>query len=163
MKQLIQEACPRQASSGSLDAQSWRRLYLRSTEEMADILTEIMDGLHLAGYSVQEAFGIRLALEEAIVNAIRHGHRFDASRQVEVRYRLTEDSLLVEVEDEGPGFVLANVPDPLAPENVEREGGRGLYLMRCYMTSVRYNDSGNCVTLYKRRSRSPAQEPQGLS
>ena len=60
--------------------------------------------------------------------------------------------MLAEVRDQGPGFDPSRVPDPLAVENLEREGGRGLHLMRAYMSWVRYNDTGNCVTLCKRRA-----------
>ncbi len=92
---------------------------------------------------------MRLALEEAVMNAIRHGHHYDRSKHVHLRYHVTQECLLAEVEDEGPGFNPAAVPDPREPENLERESGRGLLLMRSYMTWVRYNERGTCVTLCK--------------
>jgi len=70
---------------------------------------------------------------------------------VRLRYLLRPDYLLAEIEDQGPGFRLKDVPDPFAPENRERPCGRGLLLMRNYMTWVRFNDIGNCVTLCRRR------------
>ena len=100
----------------------------------------------------RDIFSIKLALEEALVNAIKHGHRGDPSKQVHVRYRVEADRLTVEVEDQGPGFRPELVPDPRAPENLERDCGRGLLLMRNFMTSVRYNDAGTCVTLCKCRA-----------
>jgi serine/threonine-protein kinase RsbW len=106
------------------------------------------------GYADKEIFGVRLALEEAIVNAVKHGNRNDPARSVHLRYRLTSQRVLLEIEDEGNGFDPHQVPDPLAPENLERSGGRGLLLMRTYMNSVRYNRRGNRVTMCKRRCNS---------
>ncbi|MGH7171747.1 MAG: ATP-binding protein, partial [Gemmataceae bacterium] len=87
------------------------------------------------------------ALEEALVNAIKHGHKFDPSKEVQLRYYLTAECLLAEIEDQGCGFKPEDVPNPFAPENLERPSGRGLLLMQNYMTWVRYNDAGNCVTM----------------
>jgi serine/threonine-protein kinase RsbW len=69
-----------------------------------------------------------------------------------IRYCADQEAILIEVEDEGPGFDPSKVPDPTLPENVARCGGRGLLLMRHYMTWVRYSGRGNRVTLCKRRS-----------
>jgi serine/threonine-protein kinase RsbW len=113
-----------------------------------DALVAQLQGL---GYSDRELFGVRLALEEAMVNALKHGHQGDASKEAVLRYRLTAVSLLAEVEDQGPGFDPEAVPDPLAPENLERPSGRGLLLMRRYMSWVRHNSRGNRVTLCRYR------------
>jgi serine/threonine-protein kinase RsbW len=107
------------------------------------------------GYSAKDVFGVRLALEEAVVNSIKHGHQYDPTKQAEVRYRVNHEHVLVEVEDQGPGFDPSQVPDPTAPENLERSSGRGLFLMHRYATWVRYNQKGNCVTLCKRPSVPP--------
>jgi serine/threonine-protein kinase RsbW len=120
-------------------------------DEIFAHLDELIEKLGRLGYSDREMFGVRLALEEAMVNAVKHGHGGDTTKQAMLRYRLTAAQLLAEVEDQGPGFNPADVPDPLAPENLERPGGRGLLLMRRYMTWVRYNAAGNCVTLCRRR------------
>ena len=95
---------------------------------------------------------LRLAVEEAIVNGLKHGHGYDPSKEVRVRYHVTENCAFFEVRDQGPGFDPGDVPDPLDPENLERPSGRGLFLMRTYMTWIRYSDSGTCVSLCKRRS-----------
>jgi serine/threonine-protein kinase RsbW len=104
---------------------------------------------------------MRLALEEALVNAVKHGNKGDATKRVRVRYQVTAAGVLVEVEDDGTGFDPLKVPDPCAPENLERLSGRGLLLMRSYMTWVRFNPCGNCVTLYERRSDGPGNQPAG--
>jgi serine/threonine-protein kinase RsbW len=105
-----------------------------------------------AGYAAQDQFAVRLALDEALANAIKHGHRGDARKRVDVRYRVGPAEVRVEVHDQGPGFDPARVPDPLAADNVERASGRGLLLMRSYMTWVRHNERGNGVTLCRLRS-----------
>jgi serine/threonine-protein kinase RsbW len=99
--------------------------------------------------SDQEVFSVRLALEEALVNAIKHGNEMDRSKKVYVSYRLCGDRLEVRITDEGRGFDPSDVPDPTAIENLERPCGRGLMLMRHYMTEVEYNQSGNSVSMAK--------------
>jgi serine/threonine-protein kinase RsbW len=125
---------------------------LSSAEDALPVLKVVAEEMAAAGYPEADRFALRLALEEAIVNAIRHGNRGDPSRRVHVRFEVGPDQVLAEVEDEGEGFDPARVPDPLAPENLERPSGRGLLLMRRYTTWLRYNRLGNCVTLCKERS-----------
>ena len=97
-----------------------------------------------------DLFSIKLALEEALVNAIKHGNQCDPTKQVQIAYRLLHDRFVVRITDEGSGFDPNDVPDPTAFENCERPGGRGLMLMRHYMTEVVFNERGNAVTLCKR-------------
>jgi serine/threonine-protein kinase RsbW len=99
--------------------------------------------------SDQEVFSVRLALEEALVNAIKHGNQLDRSKKVHISYRLVSDRLEVRISDEGPGFDPADVPDPTAIENLERPCGRGLMLMRHYMNEVDYIGCGNTVHMAK--------------
>lgn len=128
-----------------------RLLGMRSLGEMPRLIDGILDELEELGYTEKERFGIRLALEEALVNAFKHGHRGDTSKTVRIRYQASMAQFVVEIEDQGPGFIPARVPDPLRPENLERPCGRGVFLMEHYMTWVRYNDRGNRVTLCKMR------------
>ncbi|MCA9097749.1 MAG: ATP-binding protein, partial [Planctomycetaceae bacterium] len=76
-------------------------------------------------FSSRDLFGMRLALEEALVNAIKHGNRMDRNKHVEIFCQIHETSVHIEVEDEGPGFQLSDVPDPTSDENLERPCGRG--------------------------------------
>ena len=99
--------------------------------------------------STHEVFSIKLALEEALINAIKHGNQMDQSKKVHVHYRVSPDRFEVRVSDEGPGFDPSDVPDPTAVENLERPCGRGLMLMRHYMNDVAYTGRGNCVTMSK--------------
>jgi serine/threonine-protein kinase RsbW len=120
--------------------------------EARRVQEEIDRALHDVHFSDHEIFGIRLALEEALVNAIKHGNQMDHTKRVRVSYRITPDRFDVEIADEGPGFDPVDVPDPTAPENIERPCGRGLLLMRHYMTEVAYHDRGRAVRMSKVRN-----------
>lgn len=102
-------------------------------------------------YPPRDVFGVRLALEEALINAIKHGNRMDPDKSVHIGCRVASDKVRIVIEDEGPGFVPAEVPDPTAEENLERPCGRGIMLMRAFLSFVEYNESGNRVTLVKER------------
>jgi serine/threonine-protein kinase RsbW len=125
----------------------WHLNCLSSVYEMAPVIETALTAMTNLGYPPKDIFGARLALEEAICNAIKHGHQHDPTKVVEVRYCIRADHFLLEVEDQGPGFDPALVPDATVPENLERPCGRGLLLMRHYATWVRHNREGNCVTL----------------
>ena len=102
------------------------------------------------GFDGQSQFAIKLALEEALVNAIRHGNRFDATKRVFVEYQVTARELDVSVEDEGPGFDRSGVPDPTLEENIEKCSGRGILLIESYMTSVNWSRDGRRMRMVKR-------------
>ena len=127
-------------------------LSVRCTAEMPRAINHLLEQMRSVGFSDKELFGMRLALEEAIVNAIKHGNRCNPAKQVAIRYQLSEDQIVLEIEDEGAGFDPDGLPDPLAPENLERPGGRGVFLIRQYMSWVQYNEKGNCVTFCKKRA-----------
>jgi serine/threonine-protein kinase RsbW len=124
--------------------------------EIPDTLECVASAMADHCYSTREIFGVRLALEEAVVNAFRHGHRGAPTKPVSVSFLVNPDLVLLEVKDQGPGFDPKKVPNPLAPGNLERCSGRGLLLMRSYMTWVRFNDRGNSVTMCRHRERSGA-------
>jgi len=101
------------------------------------------------GYSEASAFGIKLALEEALNNAIRHGNGYDAGKTIEVTYDINDHRAVFTITDQGRGFDPEAVPDPTADENLEKPYGRGIMLMRAYMDHVRYNPAGNEVYMVK--------------
>ena len=127
-------------------------LTVGSTAELPRVIEPVVAAMTEHGYSDKEVFGMRLALEEALVNAIKHGHRGDTRLVVRVHYQVTPKQALATVEDQGAGFDPRSVADPLAAENLERSCGRGLLLMRHYLSWLRYNERGNAVTLCCRRS-----------
>jgi serine/threonine-protein kinase RsbW len=119
-----------------------------------EIQTEIEEGLQRFGFEESEAFSIKMAVEEAVVNAIKHGNQFDPAKTVTVRYSIDLDVFQVSVTDQGPGFDPEDVPDPTAPENLERPCGRGLLLMRYYMNEVNIQDGGNTIVMSRQRGKS---------
>jgi serine/threonine-protein kinase RsbW len=129
-----------------------RDIAFSTLAEMPAVLTQLGGQLAALGYSELEVFNTRLAAEEAIVNAICHGHRSDPSRAVRVSYLITARRVVIRIQDQGPGFDPRQLPDPLDPENVQRLSGRGVFLMRATMTWVKFNRRGNSVTLCKKRT-----------
>ncbi|MDX2114615.1 MAG: ATP-binding protein [Planctomycetota bacterium] len=112
---------------------------------------ELLDAVNKAHYSEASSFAIRLALEEALYNAFRHGHRNLPEEPVRLNWRVRPDEVRITVEDRGPGFNPDAVPDPTDAERLELPHGRGVMLMRAYMAEVHYNDRGNRVTLVYRK------------
>lgn len=111
----------------------------------------IVNRLEAYDFPPRDVFGMRLALEEALVNAIKHGNGMDPDKSVRVTCEIDATRVCVEIEDDGPGFDVSDVPDPTAEENLERPCGRGIMLMRAFMTRVEYNAKGNRLTLEKIR------------
>ena len=93
------------------------------------------------------AFNLRTALAEALTNAIAYGNHYDPQRLVRVRIEITPEAVRIHVADEGAGFDPSVVPDPTLPENIERENGRGLFVLRHLVDRVTINDKGNAVCL----------------
>jgi len=121
-------------------------------QEARRIQDDIEHLLKSKQFNDKEIFSIRLALEEALVNAIKHGNRCDQNKKVHISYRVLPERFDIAITDEGPGFDPSEVPDPTAVENLERPCGRGLMLMRHYMSEVTYSRSGNSVWMTKIRN-----------
>ena len=121
------------------------------TEEARKVLDEMLAKLGENGWGEEDTFGVHLAVEEALMNAIKHGNQLDPKKSVKVDYRLNATLLEIHVEDEGPGFDPDDVPDPTLEENLELPSGRGLMLMRTFMGLVEFNDKGNAVAMTKEK------------
>lgn len=117
-----------------------------------EVQERILNQLEGVGFPDRDLFGIKLALEEGIVNAIKHGNGMDPSKSVFVKCEYDGHMVRVIIEDEGPGFDPTDVPDPTDDDNLEKPSGRGLMLMRAFMTRIEYNDRGNRVILEKTRT-----------
>jgi serine/threonine-protein kinase RsbW len=133
------------------------------------IQMRIVELLEALDYPMPDVMGVRLALEEVLMNAIKHGNRMDPAKVVRIQYEITAEQIAIEVEDQGEGFCPGDVPDPTLPENLERPGGRGVFLIQKFMSSVEYNLRGNLVRMKKARSaanvppdpaKAPAQRPK---
>jgi len=121
------------------------------------IMDEILDQLRQGQWEDRELFGVHLALEEAVVNAIKHGNQHSLEKYIHVHCKIACDRVWIQVTDEGEGFELYEVPDPTADENVDRPSGRGIMLMRNFMCRVSYNEKGNRVVMEKARNSSEAE------
>ncbi|HAY83310.1 MAG TPA: ATP-binding protein [Planctomycetaceae bacterium] len=134
---------------------SWSWTSERSIESDTTIgqqlLNEVLSQLKQHAWDEQDTFGVHLAVEEALVNAIKHGNQSDPDKKVHVVSRVSKTHFFIEIRDEGDGFNPGDVPDPTADENLESPSGRGLMLMRSFMSRVDFNDAGNCVVMEKQR------------
>jgi len=117
--------------------------------EIVRVEDVILPALSAKGYGERALFAVRLALEEAIINAIKHGNELDPTKKVRLDFLVEDDKVALTVTDEGKGFNPDQVPDPWSDEGLAAESGRGLALMRAYMDDVRYNEKGNVVTMTK--------------
>jgi len=119
---------------------------VNKAEEMADQIAS------QAGIDEDTRSGISMAVREAMINAILHGNAYDANKRVNLTFEQNGRELIVIISDEGEGFIPEEVPDPLAPENLLKESGRGIFLMRAFMDEVRFRklEPGTEITLIKR-------------
>jgi serine/threonine-protein kinase RsbW len=115
-----------------------------------DVHKRIMDEVERHHYGEQSAFAIRLALEEGLMNAVKHGNKLDASKTVHVEAKVTPKQTEIVIEDQGAGFERKDVPDPCAEENLLKCSGRGLLLMEAYMDKIQYTHGGRRVKMIKK-------------
>ncbi len=115
------------------------------------VLEELLSKFQSEDWDSRQMFGIRLALEEAVVNAIKHGNCLDCNKQVHVICRSTPEKIWIKITDQGQGFDLKAVPDCTDADHIDCPNGRGIMLMRNFMNRVEYNKKGNVVELEKRR------------
>ena len=111
----------------------------------------VADALKAHDYNDKAMWAIRLALEEAIVNGFRHGNKSDPTKSVHFGCRIGKDECHFDVRDEGPGFAPDTVPDPTEDENIEIPSGRGIMLIKAYMTEVSYFKPGNHLRMVYRK------------
>jgi serine/threonine-protein kinase RsbW len=129
---------------------------IHSADDMSDVIERILAQMIRTGFSAEDLFGMRVALEEAVVNALKYGNRSDPIKTVWVDYHVNPRRATVQIEDEGPGFDPEAIANLSLPECLELASGRGLFLIRYYMTSVCFNERGNRIILCKENSNSHA-------
>ena len=125
--------------------------------EVRRVQDEIEVALQANQFGDTDVFAIKLAVEEALVNAIKHGNQLDPDKKVRVAYTVTGERFRISISDDGPGFNPADVPDPLDEENIERNCGRGVFLIKSFMTTVEYPGCGNTVVMTKDKSPDEAE------
>jgi serine/threonine-protein kinase RsbW len=107
-----------------------------------------------AGFDEDTVLNIAMAVREAATNAVFHGNAYDPSKQIIASFEVNTDDLIIRIADQGPGLDPAGIPDPLAPENILRGSGRGIFLIRAFMDEVHFRQlqPGTELTLIKHRA-----------
>lgn len=116
------------------------------------IIDAVLSELGSAGWSGRDLFAVEMALEEGFINAVTHGNNGDPDKKVHYAEMLTTDAARFRIEDEGEGFDSDHIPDPTTIENLEIASGRGVHLIRGFMTVIEYNDEGTILQMEKVRS-----------
>lgn len=122
------------------------------TSKGLEIQERIVTLMEKFEYSMRDIFAMRLALEEAVTNAIRHGNKSDPDKKVTIEAEVGAERMHVEVEDEGEGFEPGDVPDPTADDYIDRPNGRGLLLMKAYLNRFEYTNSGRRLRMERERN-----------
>jgi serine/threonine-protein kinase RsbW len=120
-----------------------------------DIQRKILAAVEKSGFTPHSVFAIKLALEEAMINAIKHGNKLDPTKNVHIEAKVTPKVAQITIEDEGPGFKRSHVPDPTLEENREKCSGRGILLIESYMNSAQWSHNGRRLRMIKRNGEEP--------
>ena len=148
-KYVLEEADTYQVSQSEAGRQT---LTLSSTMESVGQVEAAADKLAgEAGLDEDQRFHVTMAVREAALNAVLHGNEYDPAKQIAVTFENTGKSLIFTVTDQGKGLDPQTLPDPLAPENLLRSTGRGIFLIRSFMDEVHFRQTnpGTELTLIK--------------
>jgi serine/threonine-protein kinase RsbW len=140
----------------ALKIQTTRSIAVESTPSAsAEVCKQILPRLEAGNFSQEDIFAVHLALEEAFINAVKHGNKMDPKKEVKIDYSVSPDKVEISMTDEGEGFDPEAVPDPRLGENLYKNEGRGLLLIHSYMDMVEFNKSGNGLHMvrYKEKPR----------
>jgi serine/threonine-protein kinase RsbW len=125
-------------------------LVVESKPSAIDVVNkQIIPNLEDNSFSEDDIFAVRLALEEAFMNAVRHGNKMDPGKKVRVDYLIGSNKVEIFITDEGKGFEPDTVPDPRIGDNLYKPEGRGLLLINSYMDIVEFKERGNCVHMVR--------------
>jgi len=127
-----------------------------------EVCEQILSKLEENGFSKDDIFAIHLTIEEAFLNAVRHGNKMDPTKKVQIDYSVGSDKVEICVTDQGVGFEPEAVADPRYGGGLYKPGGRGLLLMNSYMDVVSFNERGNSVHMvrYKEKPRLTRNQDQ---
>jgi serine/threonine-protein kinase RsbW len=153
---ILAAACSSSEAASAVPprAAAWSCAEVRCRAELGPVLDAVAAALTAAGYPAEDVRAVRLALEQAALNSLEHGHGGDPSKAVRLAWRFDDRGLLARVEDDGPGFDPTLIPDPLGPGNGQRRSG-GLVLIAASMSAVSYSRQRRRLTLWKRRTAPP--------
>ncbi len=116
---------------------------------IVSVFEQIQSKLVDNNFGRDDIFAIHLTLEEAFLNAVKHGNKMDPSKKIKVDYSVDADKVEISITDQGSGFKPENIEDPRFGENLFKPGGRGLLLINSYMDMVKFNQQGNCVHMVR--------------
>lgn len=119
------------------------------------VLEYLMKRVEKLGVCKPEQSNLFVALDEAFVNAVKHGNKFDVEKMIRVAAEVSPAEARFTIEDQGDGFDVNNIPDPLDPENLFKTSGRGVLFIYNIMDEVKYNDRGNRLTMVKKAPNLP--------
>lgn len=128
---------------------------------IVDVCKRILSTLEFNSFSQDDIFAVRLALEEAFLNAIRHGNEMNPDKKVTVDYSVDSDKVEIAMTDQGEGFEPETVPDPRVGQNLYKPEGRGLFLINSYMDVVKFNERGNKLYMVRYKEKPSLTESQG--
>jgi serine/threonine-protein kinase RsbW len=136
------------------------RLDITSRFEMLDLVQTVLQHVSaLVGFDDEAMHFMSVAVRESVVNAIKHGNKLDESKRVGLEFQLRPDALEVLVRDQGPGFDPTAVPNPVAPENLLKTFGRGIFFMRSFMDEVSYSFPPRGGTVVRMVKKVPTSAP----
>ena len=118
-------------------------------KSIPEIIHDLIDKIKTLPFSEGQVHDIKLSLEEALVNAMKHGNKFDPALLVTVQIGTDSRALVITVADQGQGFDFRSIPDPTKPDNLQKLSGRGVLLIRSHMDEVEYLDSGRKIKMTK--------------
>lgn len=127
-----------------------RSIAIESTPfAIVEVCKQILPKLKANNFSQEDVFAVHLALEEAFINAIKHGNKMNPDKEVKIDYSVSSDKVEISMTDEGDGFNPEAVPDPRLGENLYKNEGRGLLLIQSYMDVIEFNERGNSVRMVR--------------
>jgi serine/threonine-protein kinase RsbW len=130
---------------------------------IVEVCKKILSELEAGDFSQEDIFAVHLALEEAFINAIKHGNKMNPDKQVKVDYSVASDKVEIFMSDQGGGFDPDSVPDPRSGENLYKTEGRGLLLINSYMDVVEFNKQGNRVHMVRYKEKPSLAATAGQS
>ncbi|HMR46204.1 MAG: ATP-binding protein [Bacteroidia bacterium] len=128
-------------------------IQIESKPESIHIIERLVDDLKGEHNIHEDAYGnILVAVTEAVNNAIQHGNKYNPNLKVKISYEVENDTISFAITDQGKGFDYYNLPDPTAPENLEKPTGRGVFLMKHLADQIIFSNNGSSVELFFKTS-----------
>lgn len=119
-------------------------------EAIPDLISSLVEKLYHLPLDEYTVFNIKLAIQEAVINAVEHGNKLKPELSVVVDISADSRSLVIKVTDQGEGFDYKSIPDPTVPENIEKLRGRGIFLIQYLMDRIEFSNKGRTISMIKR-------------